>query len=361
MSRGQAGDVSLSTRAVSSLFCSSIMAASNYYGYSSGGQHSQGFTQVQNPPIQTSYATPQSSSGYGAQASAPAGAHYGPPQTQQPRQQVVQPAYSGASTAYQTTSSGSAYGYTARQQENAPPPPPPNTSYPGSHGGYQAHHGSAQSYYDREAYDTKASYYTQPASSNVQASQGYYAQGASATKGAYPSSGAAAYTTPASTPTVTKTHPAQAYTQSSATVAYPYSTARTQTSGYHQGGSYSSGNYGSSSSGGGGNSYHPQAYEAAVYNAANAYIQQQHQQTSSVRKPWQKGGLGSKPQKSKPPPKTPQLHYCEICKISCAGPQVNCVSLVVVFFLKSRPCCSLALVMVCSNETSRIQILRNSN
>lgn len=27
--------------------------------------------------------------------------------------------------------------------------------------------------------------------------------------------------------------------------------------------------------------------------------------------------------KPKGPPKQPQLHYCDICKISCAGPQVN--------------------------------------
>ena len=27
--------------------------------------------------------------------------------------------------------------------------------------------------------------------------------------------------------------------------------------------------------------------------------------------------------KAKIPPKQPQLHYCDVCKISCAGPQVN--------------------------------------
>lgn len=31
----------------------------------------------------------------------------------------------------------------------------------------------------------------------------------------------------------------------------------------------------------------------------------------------------NKIQKPKGPPKQPQLHYCDICKISCAGPQVN--------------------------------------
>lgn len=30
----------------------------------------------------------------------------------------------------------------------------------------------------------------------------------------------------------------------------------------------------------------------------------------------------NKLQKPKRPPKQPQLHYCDICKISCAGPQV---------------------------------------
>ncbi|XP_023235215.1 zinc finger RNA-binding protein-like isoform X1 [Centruroides sculpturatus] len=34
-----------------------------------------------------------------------------------------------------------------------------------------------------------------------------------------------------------------------------------------------------------------------------------------------KKGLGLKPQKPKLPPKPQQLHYCEVCKISCAGPQ----------------------------------------
>ncbi|XP_072834141.2 zinc finger RNA-binding protein 2 isoform X2 [Pogona vitticeps] len=39
--------------------------------------------------------------------------------------------------------------------------------------------------------------------------------------------------------------------------------------------------------------------------------------SSYVKKP----PFPSKPPKAKGPPKPPQLHYCEICKISCAGPQ----------------------------------------
>lgn len=309
----------------------SKMAASNYYaGYTSGAQHTQGFTQVQNPPIPTSYTAPQATTGYAVQGTAPTAAHYGPPQTQTPRQ-VVQPAYSAASSAYVQTAptQGSAYGYTARQQDAPPPPPPTNTAYQAaSHAGYQAHPASAQSYYERDAYENKATYYSQQPASSVQVSQGgYYAQGATATaKGAYQASVASAYPTPVSaTRVAAKSHPVQAYTSSS-TVAYPYSTARTH-SNYNNQGSYSTSNYGGSTTAAT-ESYHPQAYEAAVYNAAAAYVQQQQHQPPP-RPNWKNksGGMGgmasNKQQKPKAPPKQPQIHYCDICKISCAGPQVS--------------------------------------
>ncbi|XP_043941304.1 zinc finger RNA-binding protein [Protopterus annectens] len=75
-------------------------------------------------------------------------------------------------------------------------------------------------------------------------------------------------------------------------------------------------------------------YEAAVYSAASSYYQQQQQQkqaaavaaaaataawtgTSFTKKiPYQNKQL-----KPKQPPKPPQIHYCDVCKISCAGPQ----------------------------------------
>lgn len=35
------------------------------------------------------------------------------------------------------------------------------------------------------------------------------------------------------------------------------------------------------------------------------------------------GGVGGhKSQRPKQPPKPQQLHYCDVCRISCAGPQV---------------------------------------
>ena len=53
-------------------------------------------------------------------------------------------------------------------------------------------------------------------------------------------------------------------------------------------------------------------YDAALYSAATSYYQQQ--QAAKVK-------VGVKT-KTKMPPKQPQLHYCDVCKISCAGPQV---------------------------------------
>ncbi|XP_078313931.1 zinc finger RNA-binding protein-like isoform X3 [Crassostrea virginica] len=62
-------------------------------------------------------------------------------------------------------------------------------------------------------------------------------------------------------------------------------------------------------------------YDAALYSAATSYYQQQ-QQAAKTTSTWQvkKAGQTGKA-KPKIPPKQPQLHYCDVCKISCAGPQ----------------------------------------
>lgn len=57
-------------------------------------------------------------------------------------------------------------------------------------------------------------------------------------------------------------------------------------------------------------------YDAAVYNAATMQAQQ----------PWHGGGFKKGPNNPKQPrakaqPKPQQIHYCDVCKISCAGPQ----------------------------------------
>ncbi|XP_070194136.1 zinc finger RNA-binding protein-like isoform X7 [Littorina saxatilis] len=63
-------------------------------------------------------------------------------------------------------------------------------------------------------------------------------------------------------------------------------------------------------------------YDAAVCSAASSYYQQQ--QAAKAIGTWATDKPGTQPFEAKPkdPPKTPQLHYCDVCKISCAGPQV---------------------------------------
>lgn len=75
-------------------------------------------------------------------------------------------------------------------------------------------------------------------------------------------------------------------------------------------------------------------YEAAVYSAASNYYQQQQQQKQAVAAvaataAWSGSPFAKKPAfqnkqlRPKQPPKPPQIHYCDVCKISCAGPQVS--------------------------------------
>ena len=69
-------------------------------------------------------------------------------------------------------------------------------------------------------------------------------------------------------------------------------------------------------------------YDAALYNAATLYVQQQAHTTPKGAASWKASRpgvgatIGQKP-KLKQPPKPQQLHYCDVCKISCAGPQVG--------------------------------------
>lgn len=83
-------------------------------------------------------------------------------------------------------------------------------------------------------------------------------------------------------------------------------------------------------------------YDAALYSAASMYVAQQHQPSQHAPgggnpgksngvmgvggswPPYRKGGPGghgNKVSRPKQPPRPQQLHYCEVCKISCAGPQ----------------------------------------
>uniref|UniRef100_A0A4W3IDK6 Zinc finger RNA-binding protein n=1 Tax=Callorhinchus milii TaxID=7868 RepID=A0A4W3IDK6_CALMI len=69
-----------------------------------------------------------------------------------------------------------------------------------------------------------------------------------------------------------------------------------------------------------------EAYYQAVYSAASSYYQQQQQQQQKQAAAWAGTTFTKKvpfqnKQKPKQPPKQPQIHYCDVCKISCAGPQ----------------------------------------
>ena len=78
-------------------------------------------------------------------------------------------------------------------------------------------------------------------------------------------------------------------------------------------------------------------YDAALYSAAtNYYSQQQHGKTGSASWMLKKANNGNQfKAKPKGPPKTPQLHYCDVCKISCAGPQVSEIYSVIIAYLSN--------------------------
>ncbi|GBP61750.1 Zinc finger RNA-binding protein [Eumeta japonica] len=65
------------------------------------------------------------------------------------------------------------------------------------------------------------------------------------------------------------------------------------------------------------------AYDTALYNAATMYVAQQNKPAGGgTGWKYNKSGVGAgQARRPKPPPKTQQLHYCDVCRISCAGPQ----------------------------------------
>ncbi|KAM8709742.1 hypothetical protein ACLKA7_016535 [Drosophila subpalustris] len=81
-----------------------------------------------------------------------------------------------------------------------------------------------------------------------------------------------------------------------------------------------------------GNNY--SGYDTALYNAASMYVAQQHpgqqqKPNGGANNSWYQRKMGPtipgaaalRGLRPKAPPRPQQLHYCEVCKISCAGPQ----------------------------------------
>ncbi|XP_032903136.1 zinc finger RNA-binding protein-like isoform X3 [Amblyraja radiata] len=304
------------------------MAASNYYGFAHGGaQYSA------QPATGIAYSHPSTPATYTVQQAPPTAhtvtAAYAPV----PATQAVRPVTSAAYGSYPTAHSVADYSYGQRQPEAAPQQTPAATQ------NYQDSYSYARSTATAPGYDKQ--YYQQPVSAAAQpqhtATDSYYQTIApktsfSQTTTPYTQTQQSRQVTaikpapapiPVTTsytvyPVVTTVQPSVQPTAAVATAAVSY----TQTPSYNTTPvSYS----GSSYSG----------YEAAVYPAVTSYYQQPQKPPATI---WTTTGTGTtsantgstfikkpafqnKQQKPKPPPKQPQLHYCDVCKISCAGPQ----------------------------------------
>ncbi|XP_078600996.1 zinc finger RNA-binding protein-like isoform X41 [Branchiostoma floridae x Branchiostoma japonicum] len=264
------------------------MAANNYFGFTHGG------TQYGSAQPVGSYSQHSGQSAYAAAQHQPThqAAAAGYAAAAAPRH--TQPATSYES--YSASHATSQYGYTSRQQDPPPPPPASTQSYQTS---YSYDRGSATT-----AYESKQ-YYTPAAQPTAHAATEPYYQTTTAAK---------SYSTPASTGYSTGTARAATTVKTPGTASYSsYSapTSHQSTTSYGQTTlSTTPATYTATYSG----------YDAAVYSAATAYYQQQQQQKTGLG--WGfKNKFGQNQKKQKQPPKQPQIHYCEVCKISCAGPQ----------------------------------------
>ncbi|XP_065351747.1 zinc finger RNA-binding protein isoform X3 [Cloeon dipterum] len=259
------------------------MATNNYFGFTHGG---------------TQYGTTGAAAYQAAAAASQTGYAVTPASGAPTTYQTQRAATTGYESAYQAATTHTAPGtYVAGGTAAA------GTTYDYGYGR------PAQS--TAPAYDGSKTYYQQPAVAAT--ASGTY----SGTETHYQAAAKPAFSTPSSSYNVT-TRQVTPTTTPKATNAY-------SNAGYNNQGA---GNYAAG--------YAPPAqpnnagYDTALYNAATMYVQQQTQAQAKpptgVANTWQykKGNLGGqagKLNKPKQPPKPQQLHYCDVCKISCAGPQ----------------------------------------
>ncbi|KAM6938202.1 zinc finger RNA-binding protein isoform 4-T4 [Lycodopsis pacificus] len=321
------------------------MAASNYFGFThaAGPQYS-----AQPPPA---YSHPSTAS-YSVQQ-APAVAHavtasYSPAPVQAARPVVTAPY-----PAYQSHQAPPDYAY--RQPD--PPAPPQPTTTPQT---YQVYPETDNYSYGRPAavttYDNKQYYQTSIASAQRTHTDNYYQTGV---KSAYSPAPTTVYSQPPPPQRqVTALKPLAPSVSTSYNI-YPVSTSvqqpPTPISSYTLGSTfgstvaattYSGISYSSYDSTGYTSTPAPSYYQPAQQALAQPQPPPQQLQQPPIQPPlkqltsssWSNSGSNmvtaptvntykkptfhqSKLQKPKGPPKQPQLHYCDICKISCAGPQ----------------------------------------
>uniref|UniRef100_A0A8C0IT15 Zinc finger RNA binding protein 2 n=1 Tax=Chelonoidis abingdonii TaxID=106734 RepID=A0A8C0IT15_CHEAB len=259
----------------------------------------------------TAYSHPTTVASYTVQQ-APGVAHTVTP-SYAPTVQAARPVATAAYGAYQSHS-GQDYGYGTRQQEPTPQP----TTTPNYQDGYSYGRSTLASSYESKQYYPPVA--TQPQHT---ATDSYYQ---SSECGYSQSSGIYSQSQPQRQVTTIK--PVQTVSATSSSYnAYPTVTTVQQNASASSITSYTpSSSYNSTSASYSGSNY--SSYDATAYTAPSTYYQppqqpqaQHHTTTNSSNSFNKKPPFQNKQLKPKGPPKQPQLHYCDICKISCAGPQ----------------------------------------